>query len=363
MSKKRRVFDIEFDEAELDPPKEAAAEVPEEVSPRGHSRRSPMATAISENAQALTDRQQVEAAIRAENDSLAQEYVALKRAGQILRTIPLDLIDMNKLTRDRAALRDPEIDELRRSIEANGLSNPIRVEQAGDRFELIQGYRRLLAFRELSESDPRFAEIPAHVQATGEGLDDLYRKMVDENLVRRGISFAEMAQLAIAYAEDPETPDLTVEEAVDRIYASTSRQKRSHIRYFSVFMREIGHAMQHPEAVPRKLGLDLVKRCEEDGTLSARVVGDIAALKDNSAEAELSVLQGWLSRPKGAAPRRTGGTASARTVMRLARPGGSVARCTVSDGRLELRLDRDFSDLDRAQLEAALEDFMDRLKL
>ena len=44
-----------------------------------------------------------------------------------------------------------DIDELKQSIRDVGLSNPIRVEQVGDRYELIQGYRRLTAWRELRD--------------------------------------------------------------------------------------------------------------------------------------------------------------------------------------------------------------------
>lgn len=68
-----------------------------------------------------------------------------------------------------------------------------------DRFELSQSFRRLSAFRELLEEtgDSRYARIPATLQARGAQLDHLYRRMVDENLVRRDISFAEMARLAM----------------------------------------------------------------------------------------------------------------------------------------------------------------------
>jgi hypothetical protein len=53
------------------------------------------------------------------------------------------------LTRDRKAVRDSEIDELKASISDIGLSNPIQVLEAGDGYELVQGYRRMTAFREL----------------------------------------------------------------------------------------------------------------------------------------------------------------------------------------------------------------------
>jgi ParB family chromosome partitioning protein len=47
-----------------------------------------------------------------------------------------------------------------------------------------------------------YSSIPAAVVFGEEALDVLYRKMVDENLVRKDTSFAEMACLAIKYAND-----------------------------------------------------------------------------------------------------------------------------------------------------------------
>ena len=62
MSKKRRVFDIEFpsDPIEVETPVPVGTDEPE---PR-EARRGPMASAIQENASALRERQAAEAAIR-----------------------------------------------------------------------------------------------------------------------------------------------------------------------------------------------------------------------------------------------------------------------------------------------------------
>ena len=132
---KRRVFDIDFDDSAVPAGTEDAPE----------ARRGPMAAAISENAAALSERQQAEAAIRAENDRLAHEYVALKKNGQIVARVALEEIRADKLIRDRTPDRDPDLDELKASIRAVGLSNPIHVEEVADGYELIQGFRRLSA--------------------------------------------------------------------------------------------------------------------------------------------------------------------------------------------------------------------------
>jgi ParB family transcriptional regulator, chromosome partitioning protein len=49
-----------------------------------------------------------------------------------------------------------------------------------------------------------------------------------------------------------------------------------------------------------------------------------------------------------------------KTTLKLARPEG-VAKCTASDGKVELRFARDFSAIDRARLEEAIEAFLDAL--
>ena len=131
MSKRRRMFDIEV-------PAEAPDEKPIlETKSTVPPRRGPMAAAVRENADAVRARAEAEAAARAENDRLAHEHVRLKQLGLIVDSVPLDRIDTGKLRRDRSTTGDHELDDLIASIRDIGLSNPIRVERQGDRYELI----------------------------------------------------------------------------------------------------------------------------------------------------------------------------------------------------------------------------------
>lgn len=350
MSKKRRVFDIDFD-AELS---EGAPAVPAGTASGDVGRRGPMATAISENAEAVQTRRDAERAIRAENDALAQELVRLKRDGLVTDVVPVDQIDCEKLVRDRAPGRDPEIDELKRSILELGLSNPIRVEQVGDRYELIQGYRRLTAFRELAvEEGAPYHDIPAVLNARRDDITVLYRRMVDENLVRRGVSFGELAQLAISYAEaDPEIA--TPHEAVEAIYASTSRQKRSHIRSFVDLLGLLDGALEHPEAIPRALGQDILRRLQVDGPGGLRA--DLLAVSGQGADDQLAVLKSYLKQR----PDKEAQPDTAKTSLRMTRPEG-IAKCIAAPGRVDIRLDKDFSAIERTRLEQALSHFLDLL--
>ncbi|PLL10645.1 replication protein [Tabrizicola sp. TH137] len=357
MTKKRRMFDIDL-------PEEDGPEL--EVKSMGDGlRRGPMATAIGENAESLRQRQAAEAEIRAENDALAHEFVRLKKLGLVVDMIPVDQVHAGKLIRDRSRRVDPELDELKASIRAVGLSNPIRVEQVGEgQYELVQGWRRLSAYRELlaETGDQAYARIPAGLMARGETLDSLYRRMVDENMVRKDISFAEMANLARAYAEDDATGCRDLDEAVNILFATANPQKRSYVRRFAFLMRALEKVLEHPESIPRALGLTLANRIEGEPaavTALARMLGQ----GRRTAEEELAILRRFAEGE--AAPPAAGAVARAadprgKTVLRMPTPAGEV-KCTAAAGKVELRLDRDFSTLDRRQLEAAVKAFFSAL--
>ena len=355
MTKKRRMFDIDLPEDEM----------PElETKSMGAGlRRGPMATAIGENAESLRQRQEQEADIRAENDALAHEFVRLKKLGLVIDMIPVEAVQATKLIRDRSKRVDADLAELKASIRAVGLSNPIRVEQVGEgRYELVQGWRRLSAYRELlaETGDEAYARIPAGLMAKGETLYSLYRRMVDENMVRKDISFAEMANLARAYADDEGTGCRDLDEAVNVLFATANPQKRSYVRRFAFLMRSVEKSLEHPEAIPRALGLALANKIEaEPGAVTVLTKG-LAVVGKRSAEVELAVLRQFVEgtgAPRDEVP-VTGRAAAKRgkTTLRMPLAAGEV-KCTAAPGRVELRLDRDFSTVDRRKLEAAVEAF------
>jgi ParB family chromosome partitioning protein len=314
MTKKRRMFDIDLPEGPVP-----------ETFPAGKvddpPRRGPMAAAIAETADASRERQQIETQIRAENDALAHEHVRLRRLGLVVDLVPLDRIAMAKLVRDRKKGPDAEMAELKASIRDLGLSNPIRLEARADgRFELIQGYRRLTAYRELLEETgdaDRYGAIPAAVSQPGEDLDALYRKMVDENLVRKDISFAEMAALAIDFAADPGTTIHDPDKAVVALFRSAGYQKRSYIRTFVTVVQRLGGDLMYPQEIPRALGLALARRLEE-------VEGLVPLIRAELADWDTPLGQRRTGR---AAPlcrrdrRQPAGACAARGAARTAGPG------------------------------------------
>lgn len=368
MTRKRRMFDIEM-------PDEPGDEAPK-TFPAGkvedQPRRGPMATAIAETAESSRDRARIEAEIRAENDALAQEHVRLKRAGLITDMIALDAIDTGKLIRDRKPGPDFELAELVASIRDIGLSNPIRVEPAGEgRYELIQGWRRLSAYRQLLEETgdaEAWGRIPAGIAARGDALEQLYRRMVDENLVRKDISFAEMAQLALHYAMDPMTEEHDPEKAVALLFRSAGYQKRSYIRNFIPLVEALGEALIYPNEIPRALGLALAQRLAEVPGMAAAIRAELKDWDNRAVKDELDLLRRYAGQgDEGAVPaagsRAAPGAApagKARTTFQIQRPQGS-AKCTAANGRLEIRLPRDFTAIDRRRLEAAVRAMLDSL--
>lgn len=381
MSKRRRMFDIDIPEADDDAaapattpkPQNKAVDVPAlETKSTGSTRPGPMASAVRESAEAARMRLEAEVAARTENDRLAHEHVRLKRLGLITDLIALDRVDTNKLRRDRLSGHDEELDDLVESIRDLGLSNPIRVEQAGDRYELIQGYRRLQAYKALlaETGDETWATIPAGMVAAGDDLARSYRRMVDENLIRKDISFAEMAILARDYAADPETDVNDVGKAVADLYASAGYQKRSYIRAFAELLAEVGDDLLHSEDIPRNLGLAVRKQLANGNPGLADLQSALRSHPGRASEAELSILRGFVSSGSaglgsdlpGGADKGQGASRArkAKTSFRLTGRDGEL-RCTASSGKLELRGTTDFSGFDRRRLEAAVQAFLDAL--
>ncbi len=378
--RKRRIFDLDLPEevAEATPPSvPPAPEPPSETFPAGKTedsgrqRRGPMATAVKENADALRARAEAEAAIRAENDALAGEFVRLRRLGLIVDLIPIDAIETRKLARDRVPGEDAELVELKTSIREIGLSNPVRVEPAGEgRYELVQGLRRLTAYRELrvETGDERYATIPAGLMTDSAGLEDLYRRMVDENLVRKDVSFAEMALLARDYAADPETNCDDADKAVAILFKSAGYQKRSYIRAFVDIMNHLGEALRFPREIPRNLGLDLRRKLEAEPEGYATLTAELAAIPERDAEQELAVLRRWAGAGEGdeifpagkVEPPRARPARKARVTFDVTHARGA-AKCTAANGRIEIRLPVDFSTMDRRRIEEAIRLMLDKI--
>jgi ParB family chromosome partitioning protein len=359
MTRKKRMFDIEMPED--------AAETATPPAP-GAPRRGPMASAIAENAEALKARKSAAEAIREENDALAHEFVALRAAGHVVKPVPLSSVLSRMLVRDRIEGEDAELEELVTSIRDLGLSNPIRVLERpdGTGYELVQGYRRLSAYKQLNASGQGdWSDIPALIMPGEPDIAGLYRRMVDENVIRKDLSFAEMAHAARNYAADPATGASDLSDAVAALFQSAPYSKRSYIRSFAYLLDEVGDALSFPTAIPRALGVALARDIKDDPSLSKRIRAELAARTGRDAEQELDVLRrhlaGGASVPSPSAPRAKGGQGPrTKTTFHIQSAAGQV-KCTAGPGRLEIKVDRDFSSIDRARLEKAIASLVDGL--
>lgn len=360
MSRKRRMFDIDIPAMDDIP----VGKVPDKVLEK---RRGPMAAAISENADALRDQQSTEDTIRAENDRLAHELVRLRSEGLVTEHVALADVVTEKLTRDRKPGPDPDLDELKESIRDIGLSNPIRLERRPDgRFDLIQGMRRLSAYRALhaETGDDLYAKIPAGISEAAE-LHDSYRRMVDENLIRKDISFAEMGALARAFAEDPSNDCADVDKAVAILFKSASYTKRSYIRSFASLLMMLDKVLQHPNDIPRNVGVELKRKLDANSGLIRQVSTALMSEPDRDGPREVEILRSFISSEPVAAkkpvPAGASKTRRAKTTFQVSGRAG-VAKCSASSGRIELRYDLDFTRVDRGKLERAIAALIDELQ-
>ena len=365
MSRKRRVFDIAM-------PEDAAPEI--EVK-GGTTRRGPMASAISENAEALQLRKSAAEAIREENDALAHEFVALRDSGAVVQNIPLENIRTFLLVRDRLPGEDIELDDLVLSIREVGLSNPIRVVPRADGagFELVQGFRRWSAYQRLlaETSDEKWNCIPVLIMPGEPDISGLYRRMIDENLIRKDLSFAEMAYAARNYAKDPETDASTLSEAVAALFQSAAYSKRSYIRSFAFLLEQLSGVLKYATEIPRALGVSLARTLKEQPDLQGEIAHQLNLLPKRGIKEELDVLRqavglGGDDEPPleiaSVATRQSKSSkgSPSKTTFHIGSSVGQI-KCTAGVGRLEIKVDRDFSSIDRVRLERAISDLVDGL--
>jgi len=190
--------------------------------------------------------------------------------------------------------------------------------------------------------------------------------MVDENLVRKDISFAEMAMLALDYAANPGTAVTDSDKAVVVLFNSASYQKRGYIRTFMAVVDRLGGDLVYPRDIPRALGLALARRLEEVDGLVPPIRAELKGWENRSVAEELSVLRRFAGEaeegaatPTSSAPRPQK-PAKAKTSFQFDRKEGR-GNCVAAVGKLGVQLDRDFTTIDRRRLEQAVRLMLDQL--
>ena len=225
---------------------------------------------------------------------VAEEMTAARRDGRFVLRLPLDEVDETWLVRDRL-VQDPEaLESLKDSLRRHGQRTPIEVtEIAPGRYGLISGWRRLMALRQL-QAEPLTAdaantfETVLALPRTPKNAEDAYVAMIEENEIRVGLSYFERARIAAKAVEAGIFE--TDKQALQRLYASASRAKRSKIGSFLRIYHALHPHLKFAAALPERVGLALARSLDERPELVDRIAEGLKSAPSASAEEEQSFL-------------------------------------------------------------------------
>lgn len=230
-----------------------------------------------------------EAAAVSALSSLSGEWDAARAEGRLVISIPLEQVVADHLVRDRVALDDEALNELKQSLISRGQQTPIEVRDLpGGGYGLISGWRRLTALTALHKEtgEARFA----HIQALIRRPDDLaasYVAMVEENEIRADLSFYERARIVLKALEAGAYQ--TEKDALQGLFSAASYARRSKIKSFLSVVRALDGALRFPERMSERTGLAVVKILSEEGAAD-RLRAALAEAPPEDAEAEAALL-------------------------------------------------------------------------
>lgn len=261
---------------------------------------------------------------RAKTEADAARLKAAQEQGLLIVEIPLDEIDEGAMIRDRMTMSEEAITELRMSIAAHGLRLPIEVFELekpgreGKRYGLLSGYRRFLATRgllELTEAT-KYQKIRALIRPR-EDTSSAFVSMIEENEVREELSHFERGRIAVIAANQGAFAN--TEDAVDKLYATGSKAKRSKIRSFALIFEELGDMLEFPERLTERRGLRLAAALRRGAEADLRAM--LSQRRPVDVEEEWALLEPAINnleatpvdrsrggRPKSSAPPQYGWT-------------------------------------------------------
>jgi ParB/RepB/Spo0J family partition protein len=205
------------------------------------------------------------AAASAALEEVSAELTAARSEGRLVQKLLCSQIDTSHLMRDRVMIGSEDMATLMTSIRARGQQTPIEVLETGPgRYGLISGWRRLAALGRLHEEigDAKFAYVHALVRKPA-GAHEAYVAMVEENEIRVGLSYYERAQIVARTVQAGVYKSHKV--ALQTLFASASRAKRSKIKSFLPVVEELGAVLHHPAAIGERMGLELSQRLGDPG--------------------------------------------------------------------------------------------------
>jgi ParB family chromosome partitioning protein len=265
-----------------------------------------------------------DASARAALAEVSEAMETARAEGRLVQALPLDAVEAGHLLRDRlppdpttATAMSEDATALLESLRQRGQQVPIEVrdmgpDHPGPRYGLISGWRRLMALRQLhaETGEDRFATVLA-VLRRPDTAAEAYVAMVEENEIRVGLSYYERARVAARAAEAGVFEDSSA--AIDVLFATASKAKRSKIRSFVRIYEALDDWLAYPSAIPERLGLKLAKALEAGGqTRGVSGIADALSMAaPASPEEEMAALAHGVAAVEAAADPRTSDPARA----------------------------------------------------
>lgn len=248
-----------------------------------------------------------DAAATAALSELSTAMAEARAEGRMIESLPLEVIDDRHMVRDRLVQDSEEMRALMTSLDARGQQTPIEVVELpeprrGCTHGLVSGWRRLLALRQLqarervTEPGPtRFDHVKALV-ITPKTAQGAYVAMVEENEIRANLSFYERGRIVMRAHHEGIYP--TRRLALQGLFGSVSRPKRSKIGSFATLVEALDQVLRFPSAISEKLGLRLVKALNEDPEFGSKLGVRLRGDPPETAEEEIAILTAALGKPK-----------------------------------------------------------------
>ena len=238
-----------------------------------------------------------DAAASAAAEDLSRAMSEARAEGRMVISVPLDEIDLDYLVRDRGVSDDEEMQARKESLRARGQQTPIEVvAREGERYGLISGWRRCAALRALYEdtAEPRFASVLCLLRQPAQRAES-YVAMVEENEIRVGLSYFERARIVVKAVEEGVFE--TDRTALQTLFQSASRAKRSKIGSFLGVVRALDGVLRFPAALTERQGLHLARALAEEDSLADTLRNALQATAVTSPEAETALLAKTVAPP------------------------------------------------------------------
>lgn len=222
-------------------------------------------------------------------NELTDTMARARDEGRMVVQLPLDQIEVDYLVRDRLVVDETEMRTLKMSLRSRGQQTPIEVMQLGDaRYGLISGWRRCKALSLIAEEDREYEPTVLALLRKPEEASDAYLAMVEENEIRVDLSYFERARIVSKAVE--EGVFAMERTALQELFRSASRAKRSKIGSFLPVVRALDGHLRFPHVLSERLGLGLAQALTDDAGFTDTLHAALAQADADSADAETAVL-------------------------------------------------------------------------